>query len=124
MGYAFHVAAVTIGPATSGSVPVKIEVENRGVAPFYHDWRPELALLPADGVLGAPTRLEASLIGILPGAPARVWEGRIKAAAPGGALLLRVPNPMPGGRPVRFANAAQDADRDGWLTLGQVIVGR
>jgi hypothetical protein len=33
-------------------------------------------------------------------------------------LLLRVVNPLPGGMPLRFANAGQDADRAGWLTLG------
>ena len=37
-------------------------------------------------------------------------------------LVLRVINPLPNGRPFRFANAAQDADILGWLTLGQVSI--
>ena len=32
------------------------------------------------------------------------------------AMLVRVPNPMPGGRNLRFANKDQDRDLDGWLT--------
>jgi hypothetical protein len=37
--------------------------------------------------------------------------------------VMSVPNPMPGGDPVKFANAAQDATLPGWLTLGSVSVG-
>ena len=38
MGYEFHVQAVTIGPTADGRLPVVVELENRGVAPFYYDW--------------------------------------------------------------------------------------
>ena len=35
-------------------------------------------------------------------------------------LALRVVNPIPKGKPLRFANADQDADVAGWLTLGPI----
>jgi len=48
----------------------------------------------------------------------------MRGVAPGTyRLALRVPNPLPKGRPLRFANTSQDADLDGWLTLGEVKVG-
>jgi hypothetical protein len=31
-----------------------------------------------------------------------------------------VPNKLPNGNPVRFANRTQDADAKGWLTLGEL----
>ncbi|MEW4570734.1 DUF4832 domain-containing protein [Tautonia sp. JC769] len=122
MGYAFHVPAVEIGPVRDGERSVTIEVENRGVAPFYVDWTPQLGLLGDDGDLET-LPCEGSLIGLLPGDPARRWTGTI-AIDPGRSgpvtVMLRVPNPLPNGRPIRFANATQDADRPGWLTLGTV----
>jgi hypothetical protein len=37
-------------------------------------------------------------------------------------LLLGILNPLRGGKPLRFANVAQDLDRAGWLTLGRIVV--
>ena len=37
-------------------------------------------------------------------------------------LLLGIPNPLKGGRPLRFANADVEPVRAGWLTLGKIIV--
>jgi hypothetical protein len=101
---------------------VTIEVENRGVAPFYVDWTPELGLLGDDGeVITLPC--DGSLIGLQPGDPARRWTGTLAIGSDQDApktLMLRIPNPLPNGLPIRFANATQDADRPGWLTLGKV----
>lgn len=33
-----------------------------------------------------------------------------------------MPNPMPTGKPVRFANKTQDEHLAGWLTLGEVEI--
>jgi hypothetical protein len=38
----------------------------------------------------------------------------------GFTLLMRVIDPLPSGRTLRFANANQDATRPGWLTLGVI----
>jgi len=39
------VPAVTIGAVADGTLPVKVELENRGVAPFYCAWPVEFGLL-------------------------------------------------------------------------------
>jgi hypothetical protein len=124
LGYEFHVAAVTI--AREGrTLRATIEVENRGVAPLYHDWRPELALLDASGKAVGVTPLQGRLTGLLPGEPARRLEESLNASElPAGTyqLALRVPNPLPKGNPIRFANASQDAHTPGWLTLVAVTL--
>ncbi len=64
------------------------------------------------------------LTGLLPGDPPRSWNEKLDLSdVPAGRykLALRVPNPLPNGRPVRFANRTQDADAEGWLTLGEVV---
>ena len=65
------------------------------------------------------------LTGILPGEQPRRWTQTLdlRGVQPGTyTLALRVPNPLPTGKPLRFANATQDADAPGWLTLAPVTV--
>jgi hypothetical protein len=123
MGYEYHARAVSLGEPRDGVLPVRLEVENRGVAPFYADWRPEWALLKGPEVARTfPT--SGRVQGLLPGEPARVWADALPLSGvpPGDYILaLRVPNPLPGGKPLRFANATQDT-RTGWLHLGEVRV--
>lgn len=89
MGYECHALAVTIGEVKGGTLTVSLEVENRGVAPFYDDGKPECGLLAG----GRAVRTFAG-------------SGRSKGL-------------LPGGKPVRFANATQDATL-GWLVLGDI----
>jgi hypothetical protein len=59
---------------------------------------------------------------LLPDDAGRRWEylaDTRQLAAGDCPLLLHVPNPMPNGRPVRFANRQQDQHLPGWLTLGE-----
>jgi hypothetical protein len=37
-------------------------------------------------------------------------------------LLLGIPNPLKGGKPLRFANADAGPIRLGWLMLGKIVV--
>ncbi len=99
LGYEFYVSQWQV---VDGEV--RITVENRGVAPFYHDWPVELE---------ADRKPIASfdLRGILPG-ESRTWMAEAKEG--GAKYRLRVPNPMAGGKPVRFANAEQEKE---WLVL-------
>lgn len=98
MGYEFH-----ISNWRKTDAGVEIDVENRGVAPFYHDWKAELHS-------GASLVTTFELRGILPG-ETKTWKAETKG---GGPFKLRVPNPMEGGKPLRFANEEQG---DEWLTL-------
>ncbi|MCK9412667.1 MAG: DUF4832 domain-containing protein [Prolixibacteraceae bacterium] len=120
MGYEFHVSSVTISAVTNGRFEVNVEVENRGVAPFYYDWPIEFGLLSTDDIVAKTFNSTSKLIGLLPGDKPRVWNEMLNLQGlKAGAymLALRVPNPLPKGMPVRFANDTQDQHAFGWLTL-------
>jgi len=121
MGYEFHVPAVTL-TRDGQAVRAVIEIENRGAAPFYYDWRGELTLLAADGRPARTAPAQGRLTGLLPGQPARRWTETLDATGlPRGTyhVALRIPNPLANGVPVRFANDTQDEHAPGWLTLGE-----
>ncbi|MCX7699618.1 MAG: DUF4832 domain-containing protein, partial [Gemmataceae bacterium] len=123
MGYEFHVSKVRISKIDGGRLNVNVYVENRGVAPFYYDWKPEYGLM-ADGKVVKTFAGSGSLKGILPDEkPARWTENLdIRGVEPRTyQLLVRVPNPMPTGKPVRFANATSDVET-GWLKLDEVEI--
>lgn len=122
MGYEFHAPAVTAGAVKDGKLSVNVEVENRGVAPFYYDWKPEYGLL-ADGKAVKTFAGTGKLTGLLPGDKPRVWADTLDVTGvKAGAYTLgvRVPNLMKTGTPVRFANETQASD--GWLSLGAVEI--
>jgi hypothetical protein len=125
LGYELQVTRARI-PALRGARvgTVELTLKNHGVAPFYGGWPAELAAARAGAEPTVwPTDWRASAI--LPGEPETLWSARVDASAlaPGDyALLVRVKNPLPNGRPLRFANATQDADRPGWLTVGTLRV--
>lgn len=126
MGYEFYVCAVKL-PDTTVSSPFQVDLrlQNTGVAPFYYDWQVELGVLDASGNLVTTWKPSWSLIGILPAAggetPYVEWHytNPEHGLAPGTyTLILHVVNPLSNGRPLKFANATQDQDMPGWLTLG------
>lgn len=124
MGYEFHVRAVSFPARATDKLPVTIEVENRGVAPFYHDWQPEFGLI-ANGKLLKRMEAAGRLTGLLPGT-SREWQETLdlQGLEPRSyTLAVRVANPLPNGRPVRFANTSQDANLPAWLSLGELWVG-
>jgi hypothetical protein len=119
MGYEFHAPAVTI-QERGGAVHVSLEVENRGVAPFYYDWKTEYGLIAGKKVVKTFAG-SGKLTGLLPGDKPRVWVDRLALGdLPAGkyTLAVRVANPLKNGPPLRFANADQDRDLPGWLSLG------
>jgi hypothetical protein len=124
MGYEFHCPGVTIGEFSGGKFDVRLEIENRGVAPFYYPWKAEWGLLAnGDAVMVFPA--SGRLTGLLPGDKPRVWKDTLDASGlkPGAyTLAVRVPNSLRAGKPVRFANKAQDADALGWLSLGALHI--
>lgn len=122
LGYEFHVPSVTIGPLAGGKLLIQVEVENRGVAPFYYDWKPEYGLIREGRVLRTWPGT-GQLLGILPGDMPRQWDESLDLSemeAGTFRLAVRIPNPLKKGQPVRFANKSQDADVEGWLTLGTI----
>lgn len=120
MGYEFHAPAVTV-ELKAGKLDVRLEIENRGVAPFYYDWKAEWGLL-LDGKPAKTFPAGGKLTGLLPGDPPRVWADTLDVSglkAGTYTVGVRVPNTLKGGKPLRFANATQG---DEWLTLGTIEV--
>lgn len=118
MGYEFHIPSIEFSK-TDAKLTVAVELENRGVAPFYYDWPLEYGLL-SDGREIKVFPASGSLTRLLPGDIARKWSDAIDlSSVPAGkyVLALRVVNPLSNGIPLRFANAAQDRDAPGWLSL-------
>jgi hypothetical protein len=124
MGYELQVVSVRIGRPENRHLPVRVELTNHGVAPFYYDWPVEFALA-ATGAVKRTFRGSGKVNGLLPEVPPRQWNDRLdlRGVAPGAyRLVLRAANPLPNGHPLRFANRTQDADVDGWLTLAELTV--
>ncbi len=124
MGYEFYVRSVSVRQ-NGRNLNVTTEIENRGVAPFYYAWRPEIALLSSRGDVRGVVAGSGRLTGLLPGEPARLWEDRLDCTGlkPGTYhLALRVPNPIRNGIPLRFANDTQDRHASGWLSLCDVTL--
>lgn len=123
MGYEFHVPYIEYS-MDKGNLEIQLALENRGVAPFYYDWQPEYGLL-SDRKVVKTYSSSGKLIGLLPEEKPRIWKDAIDISEiPRGKYILavRVPNQLPNGAPLRFANATQDRDLDGWLSLTTIEV--
>jgi hypothetical protein len=126
LGYTLCVSnAVLVDASVSTPMNVSVGLGNIGVAPFYYDWPVELGALSSSNTLANSWVTPWKLSSLLPAATNTVWSFSQTNHGLGAGtykILLRVQNPLRNGVPFRFANDAQDADRPGWLTLGQVSV--
>ena len=121
MGYDFRLLTANIRPRGEHDVALALEIVNQGVAPFYQDWRLELGAIATDGSVLETWPVKWTLRGFLPSEKPTRWETlleRTGSRGRAGTLALRVVNPMPGGKRLRFANATEDRDAKGWLSLG------
>jgi len=146
-GYTFTARNSYFKNTVPNNAPMKvgIRIENTGCAPFYYSpdvWPVQIGLKDSGGnvVKYMNTswdlrRIKPSKIRNLPDWGVSVNQTYVDLAAPyyfdthldmGGVasgnytVVMRVPNPAPYGRPLMFANTAQQAD--GWLNLGSVAV--
>jgi hypothetical protein len=122
LGYELQVVQATA--ALSGrTLDVAVTLTNRGVAPFYANWPVRLMAVNAAGgevAVALPFRLHE----LLP-ATANTQSGTLNLSSFSAGpvrLFLGIPSPLPGGRPVRFANQNPDDSRPGWLTLGTMTI--
>ena len=122
LGYELQVVQASAA-LTGRRLEVSVTITNRGVAPFYAGWPVRLmAVGSAGGEMVA--ELPFALKTLIPANSDTRSTAFTLAEIPSGevTLLLGIPNPLKGGRSFRFANAEQDRDRAGWLTLGKVAV--
>lgn len=114
--------------AQEGILNVEVGIENKGIAPMYADWDVEIAVLDAENQFQLLQTEKWKLKNILPGdkdyyraitADSLLVDGTYK-------VMLRIVNPLEkissNAKPVRFANTTQDADLEGWITLGEMTV--
>ncbi len=123
MGYEFYVRRVSVKSGNANGAEVFVEVLNRGVAPFYHDWKIDYAVLNERRETVRSFPASGKLTGILPDDTPHVWKERFDLTGLESgtySLLLQVKSPLPNGMPLRFANATQDQDLPGWLTLSEI----
>ncbi len=123
MGYDFVVRSTRIDRLESKQFEIEVQVVNQGVAPFYADWPMELAALSTTGEVLKSYPVDWKLNGILPSDMPTKWLARIPSQElpeQAAKLALRVIQPLPQGKALKFANAEQDADVQGWLTLGKI----
>jgi hypothetical protein len=124
MGYEFYVPTANISAVKDGKLSVSVELINRGLAPFYYNWPIQFGSISGRKV-NKTFPGKGKLTGLLPGDSARKWDEMLdlKGLKSGNyQLAVQVPNPLPNGNPMRFANESQDADVPGWLTLGEFDV--
>lgn len=126
MGFAPQVRKVAFELASKAGpqarVQATVEWANVGNAPHYHGWTAEASLTDAKGDVPLKFAQRPALSGIQPG-----QSGQWVFSAPlgpvsrevlrGARLQIRIPNPMAGGKPIRFANAGGENGSDGWLPV-------
>ncbi|MDI1461288.1 DUF4832 domain-containing protein [Catellatospora sp. KI3] len=113
---------LTVTEAAVSAQRVSVRVANRGTAPFYYPWRAELAAVDDQGRVAARWQTGWTVTGIQPGAdPTELSTAINSRGLRRGSydIVLRVPNPLPQGAALRFANTSQDT-HTGWLHLGTV----
>ena len=104
-----------------GATAMEWLIRNRGVAPFYADWSTEVAIVDAErNIVARKLVPEFSIRGIMPSDEPQRLQATVEgfgALADGQSWVMRVVNPMEGGKPLRFGNVSQDQNVPGWLTL-------
>ena len=105
------------------ALEVSVTITNRGVAPIYADWPIQVVVVGSDGGESS-ARLPFALNKLLPAASdtQSVTLDLAKLAPGETKLLLGITNLLKGGKPFGFANADQNRDRAGWLTLGKIVL--
>lgn len=120
LGYEFQVLEASAA-FRGRELQVSVTITNCGVAPFYADWPVQLVVRDAAGherVADVPVALRQLM-------PAAAATANVSLNLPSGVtgdveLALRVPHPLKGGKPLRFANRGGSAASTGELVLGRL----
>lgn len=127
LGYEYHVPAVYYNNVQNGQdLTVGVQIQNRGVAPFYYDWQVKIGLI-RNGTLVRSCDTDWEISGILPEETKGFIHTISKSELETGVytLAMKVVNPLEAisseAKKFRFANTEQGSD--GWLRLGTITVG-
>ncbi len=126
LGYRFYANGIKLYPIEDGKINFDLRIENRGIAPFYYDWDVEFALQNENGELINLGSTKWNINSILPeNEVLRNFSSSLEIENGTYTLLMRVVNPLeaikPNAKQLRFANAEQDANLIGWLSLKTFI---
>jgi len=120
LGYTLYNSAVQLIDSPASSLQVNVKLQNKGAAPFYYNWPVEFGVLSSsDAWVKSLGTASWNLKSVQPGGTDYDFAFSASHNLPAGdyKLVMRVVNPLSGGKTLRFANTRQDANRDGWLTL-------
>lgn len=128
MGYEFSIDSVRLNSDLASNLTVDVKIQNNGVAPFYYNWDVEFAAIKSnEQYMGSIGKANWNINSILP--DSGNYNKTFSAPIYGNdiyKILMRFVNPLENitenARELRFANSQQDADIEGWLTLGTVTV--
>jgi len=144
MGYDFHVSNAYYSDKVNGGATIGVEIENRGVSPFYYKWPVKLAFRQ-NGNIKKEWEIDWDITTIMPKTIKTFpdWGLAEVEIEFGGStyfetnldvenfsdgryeLLLRIKNPLEdrqsNAKYIRFSNAEQN---DKWLHLGNIEVDR
>ncbi len=117
MGYELHIKSITVSKNDRGAKAI-LKIENGGVAPFYYDWPLTLAIVDKNGLIQSETTVNIGLPAILPDAATDHEIELDGKFGHGDRIAVRIANPMPGGKPLRFANRHVEIDGNPWVVTG------
>ncbi|MDH6369966.1 hypothetical protein M2444_001744 [Paenibacillus sp. PastF-3] len=128
MGYEYYVPTAYLD-ASDGKLKVGVELENKGIAPFYYNWKVELAAKSGNDIIKI-WNPDWDLKDILPNTNGfdnnKLFVSADNPQLGNGSyeILLRYVNPLEkinaDAKTFRFANA--EMGESGWLSLGSVDV--
>lgn len=116
MGYDFFVKSAVI-EMNADEYTLSVEIENRGVAPFYYDWPVYIALFDGNSIVEKiQTNWKISSI------ETKSVKNFSFSFVPSESnrdcsILIGVPNVMEKGVPLRFSNLTMDKDVSGYFTV-------
>ncbi len=121
LGYKFYVSGVKLNANQNGIINFDVSLVNKGIAPFYYNWKVEVALLK-DSILTSLGTTNWDINTIQPkDSIIKNFTANIILPIDTYTILMRFVNPLTAlkanAKQLRFANNEQDKHVNGWLSL-------
>ncbi|MBN1699272.1 MAG: DUF4832 domain-containing protein [Spirochaetales bacterium] len=123
LGYEITVTGVSAG-YTEDRFNLTVTMKNIGVAPFYYAWDVEIAVVGDNGKVERLWKTNWDITSVMPGDNGETSFSFVKPVeelpAKPFTIILRVKNPLQGGKTFSFANRRMNDLLKGWLVLGRL----